>query len=625
VTAAFDRRWWREQDEPHNAVRSTVERIAADQRDREMQLLRWVSLFGDFPALGLTAGTYRVVRVRDAQRLSYNVVASVCETLQSEVIQSRPRPMFLTSGGDWDEQEKAKQLSKYTEGLFYACGVDTTAPRCALDALVTGTGACKVFAQDGKVQIERVFPWELLVDERDGYDGKPRSLYQRKWVDRDVLREMYPEHGEDIDGCGLGAQDYAASDALADQILVTEAWHLRSGPEATDGRHVIVCEAATLLDEEWEEDGFPFAFIRWQVPLMGFWGVGPTERLDGLQCEINRLARDMQIQQYYHANPKIAVPRGSRLVKAHWTNDPAGAFVEYDGAQPPTVLTFPAVSPDTYNALDRHYKRAYELIGVSQMSAQSVKPAGLDSGVAMRTYLDNQSKRFLLFGRAYEEWHVEVARLAVRAMRRLAEEDKAYDVVYRDSDHVERIAWEDVAIDEDSYILHVFPISALANSPAGRLQQLQELFQAGLIDRDMFLELSNLPDFESQRNLLTAPRELIEKRIFQMLRDGRYYPPEPFMNLGLARMVVGLAYQRAELQGVGEDRLELLRRFLADTDALQSPSPTAPAPQDGAPPADGSSPQGPPPEAPPGPPPGPQGPAPGPPPPDQMTQPPAAA
>ena len=33
-----------------------------------------------------------------------------------------------------------------------------------------------------------------------------------------------------------------AYDGGADQVLVTEAWHLPSGPDANDGRHVIAIE-----------------------------------------------------------------------------------------------------------------------------------------------------------------------------------------------------------------------------------------------------------------------------------------------------------------------------------------------------------------------------------------------
>ena len=599
-------RWWREENDPHNAVAAAVERIKARQQDREQQLLRAVSLYGDYPALGLSAGSYRTVRTPASQRLSYNVIASVCDSMQAEVIQSRPRPMFLTSDGNWEEQERAKKLSKYCEGLFYEAAIDQTAPRCALDAIVTGTGIVKVYEEYGRVCVERVLPWEVHVDDRDGYDGQPRTLYQTKWIDRDVLLELYPDHEAALRAAGSPSDSWGWRDAESDQLMLVEAWHMPSGPEADDGRHVMAIDSATLLDEEWTEPGFPFALLRWKQPMMGFWGAGVAEALDGLQYEINRLARDMQIQQYFHSNPKIAIPRGARVLKNQWTNDPAGAMIEFDGPQPPQVLVFPAVSGDTREQLDRHYQRAYELIGVSQMAAQSVKPAGINSGVALRTYLDNQSKRFILFARAYEQFHVDIATLAIRAMRRLAAADASHDVVYRDGSHMERITWRDVDMDEETYVLHVFPVSALANTPAGRLQQLQELFGAGLIDRDMFLELSNMPDFESQKNLLTAPRELVEKRVHAMLRDGTYYPPNPMMNLPLCIQLTGLAYQRAELQGVPEDRLALLRQFLADTQALLQPPPDNP-PLPGEPPDQPLGPGGMPPDT--------MGPAPTPPPP----------
>jgi hypothetical protein len=55
------------------------------------------------------------------------------------------------------------------------------------------------------------------------------------------------------------------------------------------------------------------------------------------------------------------------------------------------------------------YRKAYELVGISAMAAQAIKPAGLDSKPALRAYDDIQDSRFTRFGKRYETWHREVA------------------------------------------------------------------------------------------------------------------------------------------------------------------------------------------------------------------------
>jgi len=154
-------------------------------------------------------------------------------------------------------------------------------------------------------------------------------------------------------------------------------------------------------------------------------------------------------------------------------------------------------------------------------------------------------------------------------------------------------------MDDGSYVVDCFPVSALPSTPSARLQTLSEMFSQQIIDRDTFLELSDMPDFESQRNLITAGRELVEKTIEHMLSTGKYEYPEAFYPLDLCVKLGGQYYLRAKLQGESDERLELLRQWIADSQALLAPPPAPEAPpadagaMDGGPmPPDGMPPDG---------------------------------
>ena len=169
---------------------------------------------------------------------------------------------------------------------------------------------------------------------------------------------------------------------LVDQIEVLEAWHLPSGEGATDGRHVICISNATLVDEQWDKGSFPFVFVRWTDPMLGFWGEGVACDIQGMQVEINKLL--MKIQRAFHlmSVPRIYVENGSKIRKSFFNNE-IGTIIPYTG-QPPVQMTPPSLNREIFDHLERLYNRSFEIAGISQMAATSMKPAGLNSGAALR-------------------------------------------------------------------------------------------------------------------------------------------------------------------------------------------------------------------------------------------------
>ena len=160
------------------------------------------------------------------------------------------------------------------------------------DACVYGDGFTHVFAQHGRVKHERVLASELYVDDVEGFYGQPRQMHRAKAVDRDVLMQLFPDRERAIKraqpdqqtdlGLGGGA-------AVADQVTVIESWHLPSGPDAGDGRHVITIPDVVLYSGEWEYDFFPFARLPYNRPLVGYWSRGLAESIQNIQLEINKL------------------------------------------------------------------------------------------------------------------------------------------------------------------------------------------------------------------------------------------------------------------------------------------------------------------------------------------------
>lgn len=613
------------EDDAHSAVTAIVQRIDDRQAYRREKDLRHMRLYGDMPVLGFGAWSYSRLASSTGSlgQLSLNIVKNCSNSVVARTVKSRVRPMFLTSEGDWEKQQRAKGLQRFTEGQFYESHVYQTTPKCATDATVFGTGVVQTYREGKEIRVDRVIPGELSVDDAEAIYGAPRSMFRRKVYDRGTLKTMLRDWGlkgarlEDatkaIDDADRAADDAASSlilDTTADLVSVTEAWHLPSGKDAGDGRHVICIANCTLLDEEWKRDHFPFAFLRWDDPLLGFWGTGLAEQLTGIQLEINRLLRHIQKCMILGGNPRVILPRGGKIVKSHLTNE-EWSIVECDGGQAPVFGPSPIIAPEMYQHLWQLEAKAYNVSGVSQMGAQSEKPAGLDSGKALEVYSDIESERFVRFGREWEEFHIEIARQMVELAREIAEEDPEYSVRYVGKGMVDVVKLKDVDLSEEAYVMQAFPTNALSQDPARKMQQVQNLVNAQVIPQSEVKRLLDFPDLQEYDDNENAPYDLVQKVLFDIRDKGKYMAPEPEWNLELLVKQSILAYSRWQLQGVPEERCEMLRNLKDDALALAkqaAPPPPPPPPMlppgmgppPGAPPMLGGPPGMPPPPGPPG-------------------------
>ena len=335
-------------------------------------------------------------------------------------------------------------------------------------------------------------------------------------------------------------------------IRVVESWRLPSHKDSTDGKHTITMGREALLEEEYTKSYFPFIFFRWGERPVGFFGQGLAEQLSGLQLEINKILRTIQVSMHLVSVPKLLVEASSKIVSAH-LNNKIGGIIKYAGT-PPTYQELGRIPSDLFGHLDRLYQRAYEIAGISQLSAQSSKPAGLDSGKALREFNDIETERFLSVARRYEDTFIDAAHMMIDLAKDIYSYDNSFEVKVKSGKFVETIKWSEVNMDQDKFMMDVFPASALSHTPAGRLQDVQELMQAGFIGKEDALKLLDFPDLEGTMNMLNADTNNLEKIIEKMIEDGEYMPPEPCQNLENAVRKVQQAYLMYRMQGAPSDR-----------------------------------------------------------------------
>lgn len=585
---AREPRWYAEELEGRSRASLAFDAVGhARKRDanRRSRAVWHACLYGD----GATEQLSSVVSSFGPRSLQFNVVRRNVDTTQAKIAKARPLPMALTSGGDYRQRRRSQKLSKFFGGMFDELEVFDTSELVARDALIFGTGISHTYREDDQLHHERVLLWEIDVDAGDARYGRPRCLYRHKWRDRDELAALYPKHRAAI----LGADsDVFRDDPLRDRddsddyVLVLEAWRLPSHEGAGDGRHILaVCaDDGLLLDEEYVYDSAPFTVLHCLRPLMGYWGDGFGHVLEGLQGELNRVASRVQDAQYMTPSSVVIVDDASGVSTEHLDNGVGTVIRVTGGGTPPQWYSPNPNSPQTLQYLEQlRGQWAYEESGTSALSAQSQKPAGLNSGTALRTFTDIESERFVLFGKQYERYHVAIAWQIYRLACEVAEDGKKLSArsVYRK--RVDRIEWSEVKLDRDEFVLRVFPTSALSQDPAQRRAEVAEWVNSGFIPPDMARSLLDLPDLEEFAAVEDAPRALIEDVIWRLLdtdepeAEDAYVAPEPSWDLSLCVRLGSLHRARAFLDGAPPENLDLLMRFVTDAQGLLTP-PAPPAP-----------------------------------------------
>lgn len=586
-------RWWMADDEIlPSAVLSQVGAIIQADRGRIDSYNTYAKLYGTYTptfwnGYQLANSGRPTAPMRD--RLTYNIVQSCIDTLTSRVIQNKPKPMFLTQAGDSKVQRRAKKLDAFCYGLFYENGIYKMSPNTFRDSGVFGEGIIHAYTENGKVKYERVLPYEILVDYLESHYGpeSTKSLFRIKNIDRTELAEAFPEKASDIARMSNTSVFISANNrSVADTVTVVEAWRLPVGSKP--GRHVIVTENSILSQEDYHEDFFPFAIMRYNPRLYGFYAQGMAEQLVPAQVEINRTLISIQRSLYLGGTHKIFVKNGSKVIKSHFDNM-IGTILEYSGDTAPTYVTPQLVQAEIYQHLDSMINKAYQLTGVSQMSAANVKQPGVDSGRAMRTMDNIENQRFSTVSQSYEQFFVDLAKITVSVARKAYAEAGELSVKIPGKRFIESIDWKEVSLEDDEFSLQIYPVSKLPNDPEGRLSTIQEMMAGGLLAPDVGRRLLDFPDLDAEENLANASIDYLHKILDDIVENGKFTAPEGFDNLQKAKQLALEEYAKGKLNNLREDRLELIRKFLKQIDVLLGTAGPGVMPQAGAP---GAIPQG---------------------------------
>lgn len=583
--------WWLAQDETELKAQllSTTQFLKNYHSARIRQASLYSRLFSGKPLYNYLASTSTLDNSQQMPmgRPTANVVYSCIDTITSKMTQDNPQPVFLTDAGHYKERRIAKEFNNFILGEFYRCKAYELGAESFRDSSILGNGLIKVLEKNKRVALERTLETELLVDFNDAYYRSPRALIQTKLCDRGILEQEHPKEADKIYKAQGGTVDNSpqSTDTISDQIIIAEGWHLPSGDNAKDGRHSIVCSDGVLLDEAWEYDYFPFEKFDYNANTVGWFSQGLAEILFPTQMEIYKMLIIASQSIEMTGVPKIIISELSKVLETAFNNNISSIIKVKTMAEAPQFVNATSNNAEIYEYIKWLIENAYQISGISSLSAAGAKPAGLNSGEAQREFMNIQNDRFSAMQKRYQNMYTNLSYKMIDKAAEIAEREGKYTTVYPGKDGTREVEFPKVGMLKDTYIIKCFEQSSLPKDPVGRQAKLSEMLAAGEITTQEFRRLSNFPDLEQSDQLAIALEERILHDLDQIIEEGKkgYNEPDVFIldPTDLATKLTVQTYNKYVVTDMEQDKLDLLLQYFSAVQSLKNQAQTAlnPPPQ----------------------------------------------
>lgn len=591
--------WWLAED---NMVgQECVARMRSIRSSQSLQRLMrmgWAGAYGGMsvsansgnPYYSIGAGSF-YTRGRNGS-VRFNLISTMVDAIASDITNMKMAPRYQTDFAGWTTRRKAKKRTRVIVGQFYDMGVYDLMQRCFFDAAIMGLGIIRGYVdpRTGKPKLERVLPASLIVDENEcaNGDGTPREYSLYHIIDRGKAKSMFTGHKQQLeDAQGPAGDDFTEFainvDTKVDQIVLVEAWHLASGPDETDGRHIITTlNGDVVSDEPWDESD-ALVFYKFKTPQNGFWGVGIAEELEMMQQNVNELIKHVRMIQKLGSNAYIQVSGKSKIRPEALTNAPL-TIIRYDGIKP-DFQTVAATPPDLWTEIEKCIQQAQMQMGANPQSVQGVVQPQLGSGRAIQMVNATNSKRRSTNISLYERFGIDIAKLLGRLNDDVVSNDPEYTVRASTQrgqrEFMENTKWQDVMIPDDDVQVTVQSINSFVHTTAGQEDFTEKFIQQGGIPQGNAMDYTDYPDEGQQVHDANIDKEYVEMQIEEILDmdiENPVPPPEPieFQNLDVALDRTRFARLDAEINGAPPVILDAIEQFASAIKQLQTmlaPSP----------------------------------------------------
>lgn len=481
------------------------------------------SLYNQTPATDLKAkiplalGLQDDVYSEDSIVPKLNVIKSAIDSVVSKISTAHCRPFINTVKGSFKTIQICKQLQIFFDYYYEEQQIQSKVVEALRDACIFDSGYIYVDEATGEIKV--IEPWNLYSRQRE--KGSFKSVYIE-----------FPNTSIDL----LNDYDYDLlnkSESKGIYVTLGYFYDSRTRTKATlINRQIRKIDTVTF-------DEVPVVPIYYTMPIVGNSCLSIADMLKGIQIEVDELMK--RISDASILNPALTFfLENASNIKVGQLNNRVGNIIQYNaanGSNPVSVATPEFISNQYISLLDNLIEKAYNMVGISQLSAQGKKPAGLDSGVALATQNDIESDRFQVLLDQYIATFTAVAKLIVKVF-------SANKDIIKPSRYSLKLTWGDVEKEYDKMRIQFSAADSLSKDPSEKLKQLQLLAQAGIIPATQIASLLELPDinrgYSVANNAFNATMALIDQCIYEDKYEVPTYVPFQMLKEQIVNMQLSL-------------------------------------------------------------------------------------
>ena len=432
---------------------------------------------------------------------STNVIKSVIDSLVSKLSNNKVRPFFAPVDGTFKTKKVIRQAQQFFDIYYDKINLTNIISETFKDACIFDIGY--ILINPFTFEVERV-PSYCIEELNVNGENKVALI---KWIHQPSL-------------------------ALDKYNVSTSRQYVNIEMLIKDD------EAILYVDEKKVKtittSGYPIVNIYYNEPINNGKTVSIVDELEGIQTQVDLInAKIAATSQLTPAN-LVFIDEQSGLKSSDVNNKdcqiyPVG-IQPGNTANPVNVVTPVPFDPSWSSMLDFYINKAYDMIGISQLSAQSRKPSGLDSGVALQTMEDIESDRFEVQVNHFINAYIDVTRKLIEIIPE--------DVEILPADKYQStMTWASLKEQNNLYKVQYSAATALSKDPAERAKQIIQMSQIGLITPSKAAELMDMPDLTDAYSDAEAREMAVAAVINNAVEYDLYDVPEYVSLTSLAREI----------------------------------------------------------------------------------------
>lgn len=161
----------------------------------------------------------------------------------------------------------------------------------------------------------------------------------------------------------------------------------------------------------------------------------------------------------------------------------------------------------------------------------------------------------------------------------IAKREGAYQTIFPAKKGTKSIDLPNLSLLKDPFVIQAYNESSLPKDPAGRLQKVTEMVQAGMVTIQEGRRLLDYPDLNQVETLANASEERIFYSLDSIVEDGVYVPADPFIDLQLAQRTAVQYINLYATCKLEEEKMQMLRDYFTQCQMIVQAAQPQPPPQ----------------------------------------------